>query len=522
MLIKTFILLIFLSLNTLWCRVSFDPIYSDNMLLQRDANIPVTGNATDEKSVTVNFKGKDYTSEVIQGRWKVTLPPTVAWGSHTLRAKGSDSITLKNITFGDVWLCAGQSNIDSMIINYKKNFPEFYQGHPQKNYNHKIRLFKVQKISADQAQKSVQRDAKFNLGWYLLNPNQSKFFSAVGYFFGLHLSQKVNVPIGLIHAAKGGTPITSWLPEGSLQKRSLYSKILSDHKNSMEAWSNNKKIYEQKIKEWITKHNPENKSFWEQSVKVRSLKPQMPMGPENPNRIHAWHKGMIAALHQLPIKGILWYQGEGSTSNKERSSLYAQQLQDLVSEWRAKWQQKDLPFLVVQLPNFRKQIKNPKPAELWPLTRESQKNVEELPHTKAVCTIDSGLANDIHPPNKENVGKRLAYAARRLVYGQKDAPQSPEYESHLSQGESTLITFKNCSKGLSSKGTKNELHGFIVADQSGQLKRAKAHISSSNQVLLQHPGIINPKLIRYAWENNPNCNLYGKDDMPAFPFRTDK
>jgi sialate O-acetylesterase len=188
-----------------------------------------------------------------------------------------------------------------------------------------------------------------------------------------------------------------------------------------------------------------------------------------------------------------------------------------------------MPFLVVQLPGFGKATKEPNNNNNWPWIRESQKNIDTIENCQAICILDSGMEEDIHPPHKENVGKRLAYAARSIVYGQTNAPQSPEYSAHQSDGEATIITFTKVGSGLTT-GTplledashqSGDVLGFIVTDSQGKYQRASAQIVAPNQIRVNHPGITNPKSIRYGWENFPNVNLYGEDDMPAFPFRTD-
>ena len=518
-----FLLIVFqLKLNA---EVKLSSIFSDNMLLQRDISIPLRGAADNEKKVKVLFNGKEYSSKVKDGKWLVNLPATPAGGHYTIDIKGENNITLKNITFGDIWVCAGQSNMDSHIYNYKKNYPELYKGHPIKE-DSRIRIFKVEVTTADNPLNDVVREKTFANGWQTLGEHSLSSFTATGYFFGLHLIENVDVPIGLIQSCRGGTPITTWLPDDVLESREMYKPFVDDYKKAVENWPKAKKDYDNKMEEWRSNYNPENKGFWEQTPEARRNLPPMPNGLGNPKRPSAYHNGMIAPLYQLPVKGVLWYQGEGSSNNEQRIKMYEQNLQDLITSWRTNWDNEEMPFIIVQLPSFHKYRETPRATDGWPLTREAQKNAEKLSNCKTICILDAGLEDDIHPPYKEKVGKRLAYAARTMVYKQEGVPQSPEYISHISKGDSTIITFKNVGLGLYTKqpqldkGVYNEgdITGFIVSNKEGDYIRVKGRILAPNKVIIKHPEIFNPTSIRYAWENFPNCNLFGEGDMPAFPF----
>lgn len=502
-------------------KIRLAPIFSDNMILQRDVPIPLRGTADNERQVSVRFNGKDYTAQVTEQRWKVDLPAMPAGGSYEITVSSSEnSVTLTNVTFGDIWLCAGQSNMDGVIETYKRNFPELYEGHPVKQHD-QIRIFRVAIMPVDAPQEFIKREYRFLKGWYPIEPRtRTHLFTATGYFFGLHLAEKVDVPIGLIQSACGGTPVTAWMPPGSLEARDEYAHILENYRQSILNWETNKIPYEQKVKEWEAKKASGVKVGW---------KPAPPMGPISNRRPYALHNGMIAPLYRLPIKGVLWYQGEGNTRNLKDSVQYETLLKDMVAHWRTNWGNESMPFLVVQLPGFSQATKQPNMYHNWPWIRESQKRIEEIENCRAVCTLDSGMQRDIHPPYKENIGKRLAYSAQDMVYGLKNVPQSPEYESHTFKGESTIICFRNVGSGLragtpllkDSTHKADEILGFIVMDAQEKYRRALGKIVAPDRVRVDHPGISNPRSIRYGWEGFPNVNLFGEAEMPAFPFRTD-
>lgn len=501
--------------------IELAPIYSDNMILQREVPIPLRGTAETEQSVTVHFNGAQYSGTVVDGRWQIKLPAMPAGGSYEIVVTGAEhSITLKNVTFGDIWLCAGQSNMDSIIETYKRKFPELYEGHPVKQHD-QIRIFRTERLPIDEPQEFITREHRFQKGWYRIEPStKTRLFSATGYFFGLYLAQATDVPIGLIHSCRGGTPITAWMPPCSLEAREGYRHILEAYEQSLLDWPSTKIEYESKVVEWEAKKANGEKVGW---------RPEPPLGPISNKRPYALHNGMIAPLYKFPIKGVLWYQGEGNSRTRKDSVQYEALLKDLVSLWRDNWDNQSLPFLVVQLPGFGKASAQPNLNHNWPWIRESQKNIDSIKNCQAVCIIDSGMEKDIHPPYKENVGKRLAYAARSLVYGHTDAPQSPEYSSHVTDRDSTIITFKNVGSGLTTDAPlikestyqAGEVLGFTVINAKGNYERVRGRILAPDKVEIKHPGKSAPTSIRYGWDNFPNVNLYGPADMPAFPFRTD-
>jgi sialate O-acetylesterase len=505
----------------LFAEIQLAPVFSDNMILQREITIPLRGMADEEKQVSVSFNDNEYTGQVTDGRWQVELPAMPAGGSFEITVTGaSNTLTLSNVTFGDIWLCAGQSNMDSAIKTYKDKFPELYKGHPVKQHG-QIRIFRAARLPIDEPQEFITREHRFDKGWYPIEPRtRTRLFSATGYFFGLYLAEEVDVPIGLIQSCRGGTPITAWMPPGSLEEREEYAPILQDYQQAVLDWPVNKIDYEKTVQEWEAKKASGAKVGW---------KPEPPQGPESNKRPYALHNGMIAPLYQLPIKGALWYQGEGNSKTREDSVQYEILLKDLVAYWRSNWGNPSMPVLVVQLPGFGNATKQPSSNNNWPWIRESQKNIEDIENCKAVCILDSGMQKDIHPPYKQNVGKRLAYAARNMVYGQANAPQSPEYRTHTCEGESTLITFDHIGSGLTTGKAlledtvynADDVLGFIVMDARGSYQRARGKIVAPNQVRVNHPGISSPKSIRYGWENFPDVNLFGESEMPAFPFRTD-
>jgi sialate O-acetylesterase len=247
------------------------------------------------------------------------------------------------------------------------------------------------------------------------------------------------------------------------------------------------------------------------------------MEPLQPKTFIEWqplglYNGMIAPLLNYTIKGVIWYQGE---SNTAKPLEYQKLFPALIADWRGKWNQGDFPFLYVQLANFM-EVKDQPFESNWAELREAQLKTLAVPNTGMAVAIDIGEWNDIHPLNKEDVGKRLALAAQKVAYGDKDVVYSgPIYQSMKVEGNKIIITFTNIGGGLIAKGG-GELKHFAIAGTDKKFIWAKAKIEGA-KVIVWNDDITNPVAVRYAWADNPEgANLYNKQGLPASPFRTDE
>ena len=237
--------------------------------------------------------------------------------------------------------------------------------------------------------------------------------------------------------------------------------------------------------------------------------------PENPNTPCHLFNGMIAPLTRFPIRGVIWYQGEG---NAKRAHAYRSLFPALIQDWRSHWSQADLPFLFVQLANFRPV--NPEPEEsAWAELREAQTMALSLNTTGMAVTIDIGDTDDVHPRNKQDVGYRLALAARHVAYGEKNVYSGPSYVSHAQDDGALRLTFTHAGTGLTTKES-DPLRGFAIAGKDRLFVWAQAEIDG-NSVRVWNEEVPDPVAVRYAWANNPVCNLYNREGLPAVPFRTD-
>ena len=459
------------------------PVFSSNMVLQRKIPVPVWGWTQPGQKVTVSIEGRSASATAGQdGKWMAKLQPLPVGGPYKMRIEGpQQTVTFDNILVGDVWVCSGQSNMEMGIGNVNDAQKEITDAnYPQ------IRLYTVMKKVAYEPQTSLVRSDKDLMGqWSVCSPDTVKTggwngFTAVGYFFGRQLYQDEKVPIGLIHTSWGGTIAEAWTSGEALQ-------AMPDFKPAVD-----------KLTE--IKANPANGKQ-----------------DNNPNVPTVLYDGMIAPLIPYGIKGAIWYQGE---SNAGRAYQYRTLLPTMIRDWRSRWGEGDFPFFIVQLANFQKSDPNPKDDQ-WAELREAQSmTARDLPKTGIAVTIDIGDAGDIHPKDKQDVGKRLALAAEAIAYGKKVEYSGPAYKSMspANGGTAIRLAFDHVGGGLTAKDEK--LTGFAIAGEDRKFVWADAKIVGKT-VVVSSPEVPHPAAVRYAWHINPVCNLYNKAGLPASPFRTD-
>ena len=479
-------------------------VIGPNMVLQRGVEAPVWGWADPGEKVTVKIADQTQTCVAdAKGNWAVKLNKMQAGGPFTMTVTGKNSIKLENILVGDVWVCSGQSNMRTPVARSKNSRQEV------KNAKYpSLRLFNVKLATADKPQSDSQGS------WCQCDPGTIPNFSAVGYFFGRHLHKNLKVPIGLIQSAYGGTPAEAWTPYEVLQADDMFrrgvirfwEKRIRDYDPAVE-----KKLYEAKLAAW--KRQAEQ-------AKDKGMKPpprpRVPAAPaKSSHRPAGLYNAMIAPLTPLKIKGVIWYQGE---ANAGRAWQYRKLLPMMIESWREKWGQGNFPFLIVQLANYRK--RQPQPSQSrWAELREAQLMTLSVPNTALAVAIDIGEANNIHPRNKQDVGKRLALAARKVAYGEDICFSGPIYESMRIKGNKVWLKFKHTGDGLSAKEG-GELKGFAVAGPDKKFVWADAKIEGNNVVVFSKQ-VAKPVAVRYGWADNPDCNLYNIAGLPASPFRTD-
>ena len=467
------LLTLLLSLAAMTAQADVKPagIFSSDMVLQRNRNIVIWGWADkgERVSITFNKLTKKIKADV-SGKWKLVFPPMQAGGPYDMKVQGKNVLTFNNILIGDLWICSGQSNMGMSVKNSndaekeiaEANFPE-------------IRLMNVPRNMPSEPVDDIK-----TASWKLCSPETIPGFSAVAYFFGREVYRELDIPIGLIHTSWGGSNVEAWTSMEYLTRVEKYRN------------------YPEVLKETVGKQ--------EQGADI------------HPNKIHtSLFNGMINPLVNLPVKGVIWYQGE---SNGYEGMLYRALFPNMIQNWRDKWKQPDLPFLFVQLANYKEVPETPGNSN-WAKLREAQLMTLSVPNTAMTVAIDVGDAKDIHPKDKQTVGYRLSRNALKLVYGKPVADSGPIYTSMKTNGNKIILNFKHVEGGLVAKDRYGYLKSFAIAGQDKKFYWAKAMIKG-DQVVVYCDQVSHPMAVRYAWAENPgDANLYNTEGFPASPFRTD-
>ncbi len=484
--------------------VKLPALISDNMILQQGRHAAIWGTADAGEQVTVTLgEQKQTTTADSAGNWKVELALLAKGGPFEMTVAGKNTVTVHNVLVGEVWVCSGQSNMEFAVWNHgvfggAKNAE---QEVAKANYP-LLRLFIVKKAVAGKPQSDVQGQ------WVVASPQTVGSFSAVGYFFGRDLYQAMKFPVGLIDTSWGGTEAEAWTSEEALQadpelkiQADSWQQRIADFPHALE-------LYEQKLGEW-------EKSAEEVEASGKVALP-FPDAPKDP-RSYSWRdgglwNGMVAPLTPFAIAGVIWYQGE---SNADHGYQYRKVFSTMIQQWRTSWGEGDFPFLFVQLASF---IAGGQGSDTWPVLRESQEKALALPKTGMAVAIDIGESYDVHPKNKQEVGRRLALAAEGVAYGRHVEYRGPTFKSVRGDKETLRVQFAHLAGGLLVRGPR--LVGFEVAGQDQQFFPAEAKIVGS-EVVLSSSRVSRPVAARYAWANDPTCNLYNKVGLPAPPFRSD-
>ncbi|TGE25868.1 sialate O-acetylesterase [Hymenobacter aquaticus] len=627
--------------SPLHAQVRLPKLVSDGMILQRDAPVAVWGWASPGEKVTVTLAGKTASATTsADGKWRASLPPLKAGGPYEMTVAGANRITLKDVLIGDVWVCSGQSNMETPMARLRDKYPEVVA---QAN-NPMIRQFNVELRYSFNGPKAEVAGGK----WVSTTPQNVLAFSGVAYFFAKALFEKYHVPIGLIRSAVGGSPAEAWLSAEALQAFPKYEQAAEKVKDSVyvkttiaqgqvasRAWYAALRQADQGVAKgstswYATSYNatdwktmkipgywadqglgPVNGVVWfrkevvvpasmvgkparlelgtivdsdsvyingqfagttgyqypprkydlpatllqpgrnvvvvrvinnggrggftldkqyrltaggetldlrgDWQYKLGAATPPTPGSVSFQNQPGGLYNGMIAPLLPYAIKGVLWYQGESNTAKPEE---YQPLLTVLIADWRKHWNQPALPFLYVQLANFMEAKDQPTESN-WAGVREGQRRTLVVPHTGMAVALDLGEWNDIHPLNKQDVGKRLALAAQKVAYGDKNVVSSgPLYQSMQVKGNKVTLSFSSTGSGLVAKDGKS-LRYFAVAGPDKKFVWAQAKIEG-NKVVVWNDQVPNPVAVRYAWADNPEgANLSNKEGLPASSFQAE-
>lgn len=493
--------------------VKLPAIFGDHMVLQQGVPLPVWGWADEGEQVTVTLGHQAKTTVADNsGKWSVELDALKSGGPHKLIVEGKNRLTLDEVLVGEVWLCSGQSNM-AMTVSRSANFD---QEKASANYPG-IRMFTVARKTALEPQQDCQGD------WQTTSPETVGGFSATAYFFGRRLHEELDVPVGLINSSWGGTPVQAWTSVDVQKAHPQLAQVVEQWQERIKAYDAEvaRKAYEKQLDKWN-----KAKEAWKAKVAAgeanKDRPPRRPRPPVDPvtasHRPGNLYNGMIAPLVPFAIQGAIWYQGE-SNAGHYVASLYGLQLATMIKNWRNVWKQGEFPFLWVQLPNFRKPQEKPVETDGWVIVQEQMLKTLSVPNTGMAITIDVGEADDIHPKNKQDVGRRLAQWALAMVYDKDIVRGGPVFASMEKHEDRIILHFNNVGDGLVSKPGQ-QLEGFAVAGPDKQFVWADARIEG-DAVVVSSPQVPEPVAVRYAWAANPKIGLYNEAGLPASPFRTD-
>lgn len=511
--------LVFLCAGSVSAGVTLPKFFTDNMVLQRDRKVAVWGWAKPQEEVRVAFGGQTKSARADSlGNWKVHLDPLPA--SHEGRVLVvNDSLRIGNVLVGDVWLCSGQSNMEWTLrgaLNAKQEVAA--ADHPA------IRHIKIERQMGDLPRADV-RQVK---GWDVCQPDKAGEFTAVGYFFARALQDELKVPIGLVNSSWGGTVIEPWTPPAGFYQVPEMAPLAAKIRSADPSTDEGKQAYRKALEEvdlWL----PQAKSALARGERppMIPVMPSLGSGGRVPTTLY---NEMIHPLSPMAIKGVIWYQGE---SNDADGMAYLPKMKALIKGWRAVWNHEgDLPFYFVQLANFKNSTDAPAGGDGWAPLREAQRKALELDHTGMAVTIDVGEAGDIHPKNKQDVGRRLARLALADAYGRNIVPGGPLFEKITIQGNRIRVHFKHAGSGLM-VGRKDGLEPvrevaggvpkeFAVAGDDKAWYWADAAIEGDT-VVVSSKNVASPVAVRYAYRMKPaGANLYNKEGLPASPFRSDE
>jgi sialate O-acetylesterase len=475
-------------------------LFRRGAVLQQGKSVPVWGWAEPGETISVEFKGqRKETTAGPNGKWRVDLDSLVASAVPAdLVITGRDTKqVVSDVVVGEVWICAGQSNMARTVSSSQK-----FENEAAAESWPVIRHFKVEQKPSQKPEELANGD------WAACDADSVGKFTATGFFFGRELYKKLGVPIGLINASVGGTPVESWMSEDALKRDPAHAAVWRRWEKTLNDFPNLRKAYKEKLSEWKAGKEAAAREGREFTAKV----PARPEGKGSRMEPGSLYHGMVHPLIPYAVRGFVWYQGE---ANAIHFPEYASLFQTMIAQWRTDFAQGSLPFYFVQLPNLERPADPSR--QLWAFQREAQAAALKLPGTEMAVTIDIGDPQDIHPRNKQKVGRRLALIAMALTYEQNEDFSGPRFESAVAEGDKMIVLFQHAD-GLHFAGGAD---GFELAGSDRIFHPAKAEIVNG-RIVVNTPSVLNPVAVRYAWNNNPRAPLRNKAKLPAAPFRSDR
>jgi sialate O-acetylesterase len=526
-----YFLALLLTATTGFADIRLPRMFSNNMILQQQTSNAVWGWADASEKITVkaSWGAEESTKAGADGKWEVFLETPSHGTGHSLTITGKKTIKIQNVAIGEVWLCAGQSNMGWAL---KQTF-----GGEEEAASANAPDFRIFKSQREHWHEPLEESRDRLKQWKPCNPESAAETSAVSYYFGKKLHKELGIPVGIMQQAFAGTPIEGWMPwdvqknnpRSQLHKQDLdetverqVSKMGLTKEKALVNFENELAEYNTKIDVGETMKN-----------KVKALSPPIITKPANLGHQYPGHQfnAMINPIRPYGIRGAIWYQGERNSKNVPQAVAYRKQLALLIKTYRTSWHglsngnvSDNFPFQFTQLPSW-----NPpqeKPAEgleaSWAVNRESMRLVtKDVPNTGMAVSIDTGDAVALHPKNKKPIGLRHAYLALKNTYGLDIVAEGPRYKKQTVKSNRILLEFDSLGSGLMAANP-GKLDSFAIAGTDKVWHWADAKIVGDN-IVVSSPQVRKPVAVRYAWAMNPSQRnlLYNKEGLPASPFRTD-
>ncbi len=495
--------------GALRAEIALAPLFSDGAVLQCDKPVPVWGTAAAGESVTISFAGQTSRAKAgPDGRWALYLEPLAASAEGAdLEAKGEKNrVSIHDVVVGEVWLCSGQSNMEFPVDRAMDAPEEIARAH--------YPLLRCVRVDRQESDTPVDRVT--TSGWKPATPENVGGFTAVGYFFARDIYLKLGIPVGIVHSSWGGTPIEAWMSPMALGGNSASRVVNERWRELVAAYPTAKAAYDTRIAAW-TDAEPREKARGLKAYAAwlkQNPKPAAPRGAAG----DSWtptglFNGMINPLLPYGIRGVLWYQGE---SNANRASEYRSLFAAMITAWRAHFGQGEVPFFWVNLAAYKPV--NDFTDTNYAFLREAQTQTLSLPNTGQALAIDIGDPKNIHPTDKQEVGRRLALLAKHRVYGITCDDTGPTFASATREGPAMRVRFTEVSGGLVAHDKPVESLELAGTDHvfhpaAGKIERDTLLVTSSQ--------VKAPAAVRYAWHDAPGANLYSGAGLPAVPFRSD-
>jgi len=480
-------------------------IISDHMVLQQKQSDPIWGWDTPGTKVTVTFAGQTKSAEAgADGKWTVKLDPVPANAlPQAITIEGTNKKEIQDVLVGEVWMCSGQSNMGFVL---RDDWNGDIEAAAAKLPN--LRLIKVPQVGTQELK------TDFAGAWKASDAESSTGFSAVGFLFGRYLHNILGIPVGLIDNSWGGSAAEAWIRRETIEKDPRFA-LLMENTRKNEAYMQSDKAqtdHAAAVEKW--------------KVDVEKAKAEGKLPPRQPQAPGAWltgnarpgniFAGVVNPTLGYGMKGVVWYQGE---SNASRAYEYAELFPFMIEQWRKEWGEGDFSFYWVQLANYMAQKPEPGDSQ-WAELRESQTKTMQMPNTGQAVIIDLGEGKDIHPKNKHDVAARLVRWALVKDYGLKFPFRSPEFKSLEIEGNKAVVTLDYFGSSLRPFGVLDAV-GFAICGEDKVWHWATGKVLPGDKIEVSSDKVEKPVAVRYAWADNPVCNLFSKEGLPVTPFRTD-